>query len=647
MPKKLNSRKKRKLRTATYPKKLRSDLPRRKRIPLIPIIDGSSNQLFEVEDTDFPSFQAPACSSTGEISCESSLISVGSENPKKRPRLKENKAIGGSRVELRADAHGLSRSDRPITRSYYKNARLESLIAERLSDENDRDFGRSDADSVVSLKQRTRSAPKAEEKDGKAISAATCSETSCLEPVFQENLKQKTRSCSGDEKSLQNQANAPSTDTRSEMSCIEPYFQKNSESNTSLGKGGGDSLQIQWNAGSSTGISDSSCLESLSVANAVNLNRDGAETESQFVVSGSAVNLACSEQLSNGDDDSEYSTCHEMTLSELEEEIFPKNSYGEYIDFSQQSTSSFFDESSDAFSERSDPNSSPSECFSLFLQYLQQFSSSITCLKFNASHGNEEEDYEDEFTLLRFEDEEHEESYRRFRSRERKQVFVNDYAKEYCMTTEYGNLVVQQRQMMVNWIVVHCGAYELQDETLFLSVSLLDRFLSRGFFTSKKNLQILGVACCTLATRIEENQPLNCVRQMTFQVGGNVYRRCEVVAMEWVVQEVLEFKCFMPTTYNFLWFYLTAARADEGIDDRTKYLARLSLFDPQCLRFWPSTVAAGLVILSSLASNRDSSCQHVMETHVRTKNDDLPECIQSLEWLVKYACSRRQERILQ
>lgn len=41
---------------------------------------------------------------------------------------------------------------------------------------------------------------------------------------------------------------------------------------------------------------------------------------------------------------------------------------------------------------------------------------------------------------------------------------------------------------------------------------------------------------------------------MTFQVGGNVYRRCEVVAMEWVVQEVLEFKCFMPTTYNFLWY---------------------------------------------------------------------------------------------
>lgn len=56
--------------------------------------------------------------------------------------------------------------------------------------------------------------------------------------------------------------------------------------------------------------------------------------------------------------------------------------------------------------------------------------------------------------LLRFEDEEHEESYRRFRSRERKQVFVHDYAKEYFTTTEYGNLVVQQRQMMVNWIVV-------------------------------------------------------------------------------------------------------------------------------------------------------------------------------------------------
>lgn len=50
---------------------------------------------------------------------------------------------------------------------------------------------------------------------------------------------------------------------------------------------------------------------------------------------------------------------------------------------------------------------------------------------------------------------------------------------------------------------------ELQKETMFLGVNLFDRFLTKGYFRNKKNLQIAGIACLTLATRIEENQPLN------------------------------------------------------------------------------------------------------------------------------------------
>jgi hypothetical protein len=50
---------------------------------------------------------------------------------------------------------------------------------------------------------------------------------------------------------------------------------------------------------------------------------------------------------------------------------------------------------------------------------------------------------------------------------------------------------------------------KLQRETMFLGVSLLDRFLSKGFFRDKRNLQIAGIACLTLAIRMEENQPYN------------------------------------------------------------------------------------------------------------------------------------------
>jgi hypothetical protein len=43
------------------------------------------------------------------------------------------------------------------------------------------------------------------------------------------------------------------------------------------------------------------------------------------------------------------------------------------------------------------------------------------------------------------------------------------------------------------------------------------------------------------------------VQQKDFCIGCNVYSKCEVVAMEWLVQEVLNFQCFLPTMFNFLW----------------------------------------------------------------------------------------------
>ncbi len=46
------------------------------------------------------------------------------------------------------------------------------------------------------------------------------------------------------------------------------------------------------------------------------------------------------------------------------------------------------------------------------------------------------------------------------------------------------------------------------------------------------------------------------VRQKNFYIGSNVYTRYEVVAMEWLIQEILNFQCFLPTIYNFLWYTL-------------------------------------------------------------------------------------------
>ncbi|KAL5763060.1 hypothetical protein ACOSP7_019324 [Xanthoceras sorbifolium] len=342
--------------------------------------------------------------------------------------------------------------------------------------------------------------------------------------------------------------------------------------------------------------------------------------------------LVCSEQLSYDDDGSEYSSSHENVLSQRQYVTSPEDSD---LDFSDYTPSIFFDSGSE-FSERSiDDSSLPSRTQSLLVEFRQQFSRSSVSLD-SKKCSLVEEDNKKQSRLVRFEDEDEEESYQSFLDRERRQMFLHDYAEEYVCATEFGDLILQQRSQMVHWIVEQCDAKRFQQETLFLGVGLLDRFLSRGFFKTERNLQIVGIACLALATRIEENQPYNSVRQKNFNVGINIYSRCEVVAMEWLVQEVLNFQCLLPTIYNFLWFYLKAARADAEVEKMAKYLAVLALSDHDQLCYWPSTVAAGVVILASLESHKDTSFQQVIEIHTRTKDNDLPDCIKSLEWLVQY-----------
>ncbi|WOK93171.1 cyclin-SDS-like [Canna indica] len=239
-------------------------------------------------------------------------------------------------------------------------------------------------------------------------------------------------------------------------------------------------------------------------------------------------------------------------------------------------------EPSDDFSSCSRGNASSSATYSHSLQIEQQFLPS----SFRVDPASE---YTFQGYVTRthtiFEDEEDEESYMILRSRERGELAVHDYSEVYGNTTDDGRRILLQRVAMVKWMIQYSSSMELHHETLFLGVSLMDHFLSRGYFKSERNLQLLGIACITLATQIEENR---------------YYSR----------------------------FYLKAAKADGNVQKLSTHWATLSLLDHQRLSFRPSTLAAAIVILACSATKNEQSVRMVMETHTIAKNDDLRECIE-------------------
>ncbi|XP_052187148.1 cyclin-SDS isoform X2 [Diospyros lotus] len=536
-------------------KKLRSGLRRRRRLIISPVLYADGRQCSIAPPMDF-------CDSshlTREVSCDSSRASVN------KPRSKrgfEQICGFGQREEFRR-----------VTRSYYRQR----------------------------MKERKEKEEEEEEKKKKRLVEGCdveISESSCVESCSNQRSSLSKRNTDGNAPKFGGEVEGSEAISNSNVSCVQTLPGKFSRK---IFKSGREKARDEENLLE---------INLKNVVHRVEQPRNSTEEPSFAILNSESTleqkpelfadgsNLACSEHLCL-EDLSDYSS----TFSDLQSEIF----YG--------SSESIMSDSGSEFSERSADNTTPTPTFASFLHFRTQFYDSAVTLdpKFS-SH------FEDEHSVgLTFEDEEHERSYQMLRERERRRVYLHDYAEEYCSTTEYGELVIQQRLQMVHWIVEQSTTKELQKETMFLGVNLLDRFLSRGFFKNKRNLQILGVACLVLATRIEENQHFNSVRQKTFTVESNVYKRSEVVAMEWLVQEVLSYQCFLPTIYNFLWFYLKAADANEEVERRAKYLAVLVLLGHEQLCYWPSTVAAGLVILASLAAHQDASCNRVIKVWVQLR----------------------------
>jgi hypothetical protein len=72
------------------------------------------------------------------------------------------------------------------------------------------------------------------------------------------------------------------------------------------------------------------------------------------------------------------------------------------------------------------------------------------------------------------------------------------------------------------------------------------------------------------------------------------------------------------------------------VEDLAKHLALLSLVDHKHLSYWPSTVAASVVALACLATNKETSCKMVMEvnTEFLSQSCTAPLCLLPFRMLI-------------
>ncbi|ANM61005.1 CYCLIN B2;4 [Arabidopsis thaliana] len=182
--------------------------------------------------------------------------------------------------------------------------------------------------------------------------------------------------------------------------------------------------------------------------------------------------------------------------------------------------------------------------------------------------------------------------------------YINDiycfYKKNECRSCVPPNYMENQhdinermRGILFDWLIEVHYKFELMEETLYLTINLIDRFLAVHQHIARKKLQLVGVTAMLLACKYEEvSVP---VVDDLILISDKAYTRTEILDMEKLMANTLQFNFCLPTPYVFMRRFLKAAQSDKKLELLSFFMIELCLVEYEMLQYTPSQLAASAI----------------------------------------------------
>ncbi|CAL5049738.1 unnamed protein product [Urochloa decumbens] len=196
-----------------------------------------------------------------------------------------------------------------------------------------------------------------------------------------------------------------------------------------------------------------------------------------------------------------------------------------------------------------------------------------------------------------------------------------------CVPTNYmssqTDINEKMRGILIDWLIEVHYKLELLEETLFLTVNIIDRFLASENVARKK-LQLVGVTAMLLACKYEEvSVP---VVEDLILICDRAYTRADILEMERRIVNTLKFNMSVPTPYCFMRRFLKAAQAEKKLELLSFFMIELSLVEYEMLKFCPSMLAAAAIYTAQCTINGFRSWNKCCELHTKYLEEQLMDC---------------------
>jgi cyclin B len=157
----------------------------------------------------------------------------------------------------------------------------------------------------------------------------------------------------------------------------------------------------------------------------------------------------------------------------------------------------------------------------------------------------------------------------------------------------------RMRTILVDWLVEVHKMLQLFPETLFLSVAIVDKYLSIKNISSSQ-MQLVGISSLMLSSEYQEVEAPE-LKDFAFV---STCSSNHILAYRQNILASLGFEISLPSSINFLTRFSKAAGSDRIDYNLSKYICEIALLSLPLLKYLPSEIAAGSVYLARVMTIR-------------------------------------------
>ena len=187
----------------------------------------------------------------------------------------------------------------------------------------------------------------------------------------------------------------------------------------------------------------------------------------------------------------------------------------------------------------------------------------------------------------------------------------------------------RMRAILLDWIIQVHNKYGLMPETLYLTINIVDRYLSVTT-VARTELQLVGISALLISSKYEEIWPPWVNDMIT--ISDSAYSRDQILAMEKAILCRLGWYLTVPTPYVFAVRYTKASLpSDNEMENMVFFFTELGLMDYSVtIRNNPSKLAASAVYAARCTLNKTPAWTETLKHYTGYGEDQLRDCAKSL-----------------